>query len=85
MQYGGYIVDASIIPGNTIMFSAYLSIEGMRRGLGMKLGYSVYDHMPDNITFIDKINIKNLQEERMESRDERGETRNEWRETSEDK
>jgi len=51
-KYGAWQGNININPGLTIMFNPYISIEGLQRGLGFKIGYSVWDHFSDKLNNI---------------------------------
>jgi hypothetical protein len=53
-KYGTVVTRATVSPGTTISFSPYLSIEGLREGLGLRLEYSVFNHLADSIKVHDK-------------------------------
>jgi hypothetical protein len=53
-KYGTIITKATVSPGTTISFSPYLSIEGLRDGLGLRLAYNAYNHLADSIKVHDK-------------------------------
>lgn len=48
----GTIAYCNVNPGNTYMFSPYISVEGIRRGLGFKLAYTTWNHMQDSICLL---------------------------------
>ena len=56
-RYGSVIAQSLIDPGLTTIFSPYLSIEGLREGLGMKLAYMLAHHCNDTFTIDNNINL----------------------------
>jgi hypothetical protein len=50
-RYGSFVGDVLVTPGYIYQASPYLSIEGLRRGLGAKVGYTIWGKSSDQFGF----------------------------------
>lgn len=66
VAYGAYVNSFSVSPGPTVMFSTYLSLEGLRRGLGLKLAYTVFDHFTDSFCLNNEINSSSIDDNKLD-------------------
>ncbi len=48
-RYGSYVGDVLVVPGYIYQASPYLSMEGLRDGLGAKIGYSIWGKGSDQL------------------------------------
>lgn len=56
-RFGSYVGSVDIAPGFLYNFSPYLSLEGLRKGLGIKVAYSLWGKKQDQFGFDTNANI----------------------------
>ena len=52
--FGSIVTNVKVSPGLTSAFSTYLSIEGLREGLGCKVSYTTFNHYKDDLCVLKK-------------------------------